>query len=226
MTRINKFIASRSGISRRSADKLIKEGKILINGYTADIGHQVQNADRITSTDPGFRFDHLGSESTGTTLLTFNKPVGYVCSKKGQGNKTIYDLLPDKYHHLKSIGRLDKDSSGLLLMSNDGDLANKLTHPKYQKEKVYRVKLNKPLVLKDKNKLLTGVILDDGLSKFLKLNRCSAEEVEIVITEGRNRQIRRSFDALGYRTVRLHRVRFGNYHIGKVKSGQYKALDI
>ncbi len=140
-----------------------------------------------------------------------NKPAGYVCSRKGQGSKTVYELLPAQYHALKPAGRLDKDSSGLLLLTNDGELANKLTHPRYQKEKVYRAKLDKPLAQTDKNQLLKGVELVDGMSKFTALNECSAATYEIILAEGRNRQIRRTFAVLGYGVLELHRTSFGPY---------------
>src|SRR5690606_8683974 len=133
-----------------------------------------------------------------------NKPTGYICSRRGQGSRTVYDLLPDKYRSLKTAGRLDKESSGLLILTNNGNLANQLTHPRYEKEKVYKVKLNKPLTGADKNKLLEGVKLDDGPSRFIKIEQNPQGVCEVTLSEGRNRQIRRTFDTLGYKVVYLH----------------------
>src|SRR5680860_37304 len=133
MSRINQFIASQSGLSRRAADKLVEDGKILVNGKVATVGQQVADNDEVTSSDPGFEFSRLGNQTVTNVLIALNKPTGYVCSRKGQGSKTIYELLPGKYKSLKPVGRLDKDSSGLLLMTNNGQLANELTHPRYQK---------------------------------------------------------------------------------------------
>lgn len=224
MVRINKFIAVLSGISRRRADDLIAAGKIKVDGRTPSAGYQVKDVDRVVSTDNNFGFDHKGSDQPQRMLLMLDKPVGYVCSRKGQGSQTIYKLLPAKYHHLKPVGRLDKDSSGLLLMTNDGNLADKLTHPRYQKEKTYRIKLDKPLVQKTKNQLLRGVELEDGLSKFTKLKQCSACEYEVTLTEGRNRQIRRTFIALDYEVIELTRVKFGPYSLGRIGDGEYHIL--
>jgi 23S rRNA pseudouridine2605 synthase len=144
-----------------------------------------------------------------------NKPAGYVCSREGQGGKTVYDLMPQKYHRLKTVGRLDKDTSGLLLLTDDGELANRLTHPSFQKEKVYVAGLNKNLAPEDKRKLLTGVNLADGLSKFINVTDCSNSIYEVIISEGRNRQIRRTFDALGYKVTSLNRNKFAEYILPK-----------
>ena len=158
----------------------------------------------------------------------FNKPVGYICSRDGQGNQTIYDILPEEWQRLNSIGRLDKDSSGLLLLTNDGELANQLTHPRYQKTKVYEVRLNKPLAPLHQQMISDhGISLSDGISKLLieKLDD-EGRELKITMHEGRNRQIRRTFGSLGYDVTRLHRTHFGNYSLGVMKSGEYKVINI
>ena len=125
--------------------------------------------------------------------MLLNKPVGYVCSRKGQGSQTIYDLIPAKYHHLESVGRLDKDSSGLLLLTDDGELANKLTHPSFRKEKVYEVTLDKSLHESDLARLQHGIELDDGTSRFIISPLKAQNSYLVTISEGRNRQIRRTF---------------------------------
>lgn len=205
-------------MSRRAADKAIRSGRVKINSIPAKLGDTAADGDLVILDG-----QELKPASTTITIM-LNKPVGYVCSRRGQGSKTVYDLLPETYHKLKPIGRLDKDSSGLLLLTNDGELANELTHPKYQKEKVYRVKLNKTLLPEDKNKLLTGVELVDGVSKFIKLADCSNRTYEVVMAEGRKRQIRRTFIALGYEVIELHRTGFGKYVLGNLETGKISVV--
>jgi 23S rRNA pseudouridine2605 synthase len=213
--RLNKYIALATGMSRRSADTAIKSGKVKLNQIPAKLGDIVASQDTVT-------LDNVQLKLKGRhTTIMLNKPVGYVCSRRGQGSKTIYDLLPEEYHYLKPVGRLDKDSSGLILLTDDGELANKLTHPKYQKEKVYRVSLDKTLALSDKNQLLTGVGLSDGLSKFIRVKDYSNDTYEVVLKEGRNRQIRRTFNALGYKIEELHRISLGDYKLMDLPRGGY-----
>lgn len=215
--RLNKFIASTSNLSRRGADEAIKLGRVSINGQLAGLSTDVKETDAVLLDGK-----QLVARSSNTTLL-LNKPVGYVCSRNGQGSRTIYDLLPEKYHHLKSIGRLDKDSSGLLLLTDDGELANQLSHPSFEKQKVYEVTLNMPLSDKDIDKLRSGVELPDGLSKFIIEPLKVQNSYLVTIHEGRNRQIRRTFQAIGFVVTKLHRTKFGNYGLGSlIKDGQYE----
>src|SRR3990167_10432422 len=158
--RINKYVALASGMSRRGADEAISDKRITVNGQVALTGQEVAVNDKVTLD----RQPITPPKVLQTVVL--NKPVGYVCSREGQGSKTIYDLLPPELHHLKPVGRLDKDSSGLLLLTNDGDLAHQLTHPSSQKEKVYEVELNKPLSEMNKVKIESGIEIGDGLSKL------------------------------------------------------------
>ena len=214
--RINVYIAQATGLSRRSADKAIAEGRVIINDHIASIGESV-------NTDDSIKLDEKLLLAPQTkTLVALNKPRGYVVSRKGQGAKTIYDLLPEKYHVLKPVGRLDKDSSGLLLLTNDGKLAQNLTHPSAQKNKVYLVGLNLPLKESDANDLNRGIQLVDGLSR-LSISGMSNDRksMTVTISEGRNRQIRRTFAALQYRVNSLHRIRFGEYDIKNLKLGEY-----
>jgi 23S rRNA pseudouridine2605 synthase len=219
--RINRFIALATGLSRRAADKLADAGELLVNGHPIKAGREVTEADRIT-----LRGKRLRLPKTQTIIL--NKPVGYVCSRDGQGSKTVYDLLPADFHALKPVGRLDKDSSGLLLMTNDGDLAHKLTHPKFVKRKVYEVELNKPLVREHWERITKkGVLLEDGLSKFDVYSQRKSDGCRWIVTmhEGRNRQIRRTFARLGYEVVRLHRTAFGNYNLSVLGNKLYVRYD-
>jgi 23S rRNA pseudouridine2605 synthase len=156
-----------------------------------------------------------------------NKPTGYVVSRDGQGSLTIYDLLPPELHSLKPIGRLDKDSSGLLLLTNDGQLAQELTHPKYQKTKIYEVTLSTPLQPLHRQMISDrGLQLTDGPSK-LELERITDgndKDWRVHMHEGRNRQIRRTFAALGYSVQTLHRTHFGSYVLGSTKPAAYKTV--
>lgn len=214
--RLNKYIASSTTLSRRAADAAIAAGRVTINGKPAEQGTVVSTADIVTL--DGKVITPL---MTHTTVM-LNKPVGYVCSRNGQGAPTIYDLLPNDLQHLQPVGRLDKDSSGLLLLTDDGDLANQLTHPRYGKTKVYEVILNKPLQPLHHQMISDiGVQLEDGRSQFAisQIERGNTE-YQVTMHEGRNRQIRRTFAALGYTVTSLHRTRFGPYALGYLKPGE------
>lgn len=218
--RINKYIALSTGVSRRAADDIIARGRVLVNGNSPQPGHDVSDTDVVTLSG------RVITPAAKTTIM-LNKPAGYVVSRDGQGSKTIYQLLPDELHHLKPVGRLDKDSSGLLLLTNDGDLANDLTHPSKEKIKVYEVTLLKPLQPLH-HQMITdhGVMLDDGPSK-LQLQRLKEGDNRdwiVKMHEGRNRQIRRTFSALGYEVAKLHRTNFGNYSIEDLQPARFKQI--
>lgn len=215
--RINKYVALCSGMSRRAADAAIADGRVLINDSAPDAGYSVQDSDRVTLDG------HAITPPVNTTTIMLNKPAGYVVSRDGQGSRTIYELLPLEYHPLKPVGRLDKDSSGLLLLTNDGDLANELTHPRNRKLKIYEVTLKQPLQPLHRQMISDyGVQLDDGPSKFeLERRADDNRDWTVRMSEGRNRQIRRTFDALGYEVIKLHRLQFGNYSLTDIDPGTY-----
>ena len=221
--RLNKFIAHATGISRREADELIRTGNAVVNGKAADLGCDVDpNDDTVTVNN------QLVKLPTEHTTIMLNKPVGYVCSRNAQakGVKTIYELLPDQYKALKTVGRLDKDSTGLILLTDDGDLAHQLTHPSFAKTKEYIVELDHALAPLHQQMISDfGINLDDGPSQLL-LERLNDERTKFNITmhEGRNRQIRRTFAALGYQVKSLHRTTFGPYTLGDLASGKWSAL--
>ena len=127
--RINQYVARATGLSRRKADAAIAQGRVAVNGQTTGVGTEVAATDAVTLDG------HAIAISLQTITIMLNKPPGYVVSRAGQGSKTVYDLLPAEYRQLKPVGRLDKDSSGLLLLTNDGNLANELTHPRHAKTK-------------------------------------------------------------------------------------------
>ncbi len=212
--RLNRFVALATGKSRRGADDLIAEHRIKVNDVIAQLGARLEPDDTVT-------LDGKSLVLPATTTIMLHKPAGYVCSRDGQGSKTIYDLLPAELHNLNPVGRLDKDSTGLLLLTNDGELSQRLTHPSSQKEKVYQVELDKPLLSRDKAHMGKGVELNDGPSRLGLRGRDKIWT--ITMTEGRNRQIRRTFEALGYKVIKLHRTNFGPYKLGRLKVGIYQA---
>lgn len=222
--RLNKHLALQLGVSRREADELIAHGKVTVDGQTATLGARFTDGDVITVDGRDI------SNNTAYQYVLFNKPTGYVCSRRDQGeNPTIYAILPAKLHALKPVGRLDKDSSGLLVLSNDGDFTYRMTHPKFAKTKIYEVELDHDLEPLHQQMISDyGVQLEDGVSK-LQLGRLTDEtrkEWQVIMREGRNRQIRRTFGALGYTVVKLHRTNFGNYSLGDMKPGEYKSTDM
>ncbi len=221
LIRLNKFLAERLGISRREADDLIASGKILVNQKTATLGIKIDKNDKVCYNKKIIPF------TTKFLYLTFHKPVGYVCSRHAQGDTpTIYKLLPQKYHTLKTVGRLDKDSSGLILLTNDGDFAFQMTHPKFRKNKVYEVELDHSLAPLHQQMISDyGIMLDDGPSKFKVISGNSKNHYIAVLSEGRNRQIRRTFAALGYKVIKLHRTEFGKYELGNLKLGSYAIIE-
>ncbi|MBR2840088.1 rRNA pseudouridine synthase [Candidatus Saccharibacteria bacterium] len=218
--RLNKFLAERLGISRREADALIANGKIRIDDNTAIIGTKVDNKSKVFYNDRLIPFDN------NLTYVAFHKPVGYVCSRRAQGSApTIYELLPAKYRQLKTVGRLDKDSSGLILLTNDGDFAFQMTHPRFRKIKIYEVELDRPLEPLHQQMISDyGVLLDDGPSKFTVIH--DNNKYIVTLSEGRNRQIRRTFAALGYKVTKLHRTNFGKYGLGNLKPGELKSIEL
>lgn len=206
--RINKFVASATGMSRRTADTVIAAGRVLVNGVAPTSGYDVTPAHTVTLDG------HPITPPVTSTTIMMNKPAGYVVSRNGQGSPTIYSLLPLQYHKLKAVGRLDKDSSGLLLLTDDGDLANELTHPSKQKLKVYQVSLNLPLQPLHRQMISDhGIQLEDGNSRLQLERREEGNDTDWLVTmhEGRNRQIRRTFGSLGYDVTKLHRTQFGDY---------------
>ena len=253
--RLNKFLAERLGVSRREADELIASGKITINGEKAIIGNKIDSKSKVCYINKIIPFNNK------YLYVAFNKPVGYVCSRHAQGKApTIYEILPKKYHKLKTVGRLDKDSSGLILLTNDGNFAFRMTHPKFHKEKTYEVELDKPLEPLHQQMISDfGVMLDDGPSKFTVIKselvkplsrgirscyedsatspvKTGARSVPrktvsqarylVTLTEGRNRQIRRTFAALGYKVTKLHRTSFGKYQLSGLKNGSFQEIKI
>lgn len=224
LLRLNKYLALRLGISRREADNLISQQKVAINGHLATLGARFSEDDKITVSGEDI------SGKTAYEYIALHKPIGYVCSRRQQGEApTIYELLPRSLHHLKTVGRLDRDSSGLILLSNDGDFTYHMTHPSFLKTKIYKVRLNRNLEPLHQQMINDyGINLEDGPSK-LQLERMNdTDRTDWIITmhEGRNRQIRRTFNSLGYNVIKLHRTNFGNYALGDIPVGKFETINI
>jgi 23S rRNA pseudouridine2605 synthase len=215
--RINQWLARATGISRREADSAIAAGLVMVNGQPAELGQSVRTSDTIIYRNRPATLPEL-------KYVIFHKPIGYICSRQAQGKgKTIYNLLPSHFFNLKSVGRLDKDSSGLLILTNDGELANQLTHPSYEKSKRYEITLNSELKHTDRLKIEAGVLLSDGPSRIQLMGE--SKRWIAVLNEGRNRQIRRTFDSLGYKVEKLHRVSFGKLELSTLPTGKYKLIN-
>ncbi len=221
--RLNKFLAERIGVSRREADELISAGKITVDGKVASLGFCLPAPENLDNFPKVCYNGKIVPLSADFLYLAFNKPVGYVCSRRAQGDApTLYDLLPKEYRKLKTVGRLDKDSSGLILLTNDGDFAFRMTHPKFRKTKVYEIELDRPLEPLHQQMISDyGIEISDGISKFKIIKNETPASYIVILHEGRNRQIRRTFAALGYTVVKLHRTQFGKYELGDLEPGKY-----
>ncbi len=221
--RLNKFLAERIGVSRREADELISTGQITVDGKVASLGLTLPTPENLDNFPKVCYNGKIVPLSADFLYLAFNKPVGYVCSRRAQGDApTLYDLLPKAYQKLKTVGRLDKDSSGLILLTNDGDFAFQMTHPKFRKTKVYEVELDRSLEPLHQQMISDfGIEIGDGVSKFKIIKNEPPASYIVILHEGRNRQIRRTFAALGYTVTKLHRTEFGKYELGDLESGKY-----
>jgi len=222
--RLNKYLALELGVSRREADNIIDKKQVRINDQIAVLGARIKSDDIVTVNGKTI------TKSVKYKYIALHKPRGYVCSRRQQGdNPTIYDLLPTELHNLKPVGRLDCDSSGLIILTNDGDFAFKMTHPKFYKTKIYYVRLSTDLEPLHQQMISDyGVTLEDGPSKLQleRLDDFSRKEWKVIMHEGRNRQIRRTFSSLGYDVINLHRVQFGDYSIGNLKPDDFQEFKL
>lgn len=229
-TRLNKAISSSGIASRRKADELIKLGVVAVNGKVIlDLGYKVFSNDIITVNNKVIKkLEHR--------YFIFNKPKGCITTVKDQaGRKAVIDYFPVSLNYLKPVGRLDRDTEGLLLMTNDGDYINKVIHPNNEVEKIYMIWIDSDISSDESrnivNKLLSGVVLD---GKLVKAD--SAREIhyvgskrkhrlyEAVIHEGLNRQLRRMFQQIGYPVLKLVRTGIGTISLGGLKQGEYKEI--
>ena len=221
--RINKFLAECGVASRRACDKLIESGAVLVNGKKAAIGDDVSEKDEITVDGQPVKRKLVHS------YYIMNKPKGYVCTvKDDKDRKTVMSLLPEGAGRVYPVGRLDYDTEGLLLFTDDGDLAFRLTHPKSEIPKTYLVRIEGAIGDKDLNRLRAGVELDGKLTRKSKVKVIETDKqytkLHVTINEGRNRQVRRMFECVGKQVDFLKRIRIGDLGLGSLARGKVRRL--
>ena len=215
--RLNAYLARAGVASRRKADDLIKAGRVTVNGEPGQLNTFVQSRD-IVEVD--------GKRVAKQTLayLLLNKPAGTVTTASDpQGRRTVVDLVPEE-PRVVPVGRLDLDTTGALLLTNDGELAHQLAHPRYGVEKTYVAELSRAPSDAQIAQLAEGVDLEDGPTAPARARRVTKNTVELTIHEGRNRQVRRMFEALGHRVVRLHRSHYAGLSADDLKPGAWREL--
>jgi 23S rRNA pseudouridine2605 synthase len=217
--RLNRFLAAAGLGSRRHCDELIVAGRVRINGKVCT----------NFSAQPGAR-DHVKVDDklihTAPALtIMLNKPAGFVSTRKDlHARDTVFDLIPEKFSHLFTIGRLDAQTQGLLLLTNDGNLAQQLSHPRFKVDKEYEVTLDRSWDPALAPKLERGIRLDGQRAKIAQIRSLSSTRLRVILRQGINRQIRRMFEAVGYRIERLLRIRIGNLRLGDLPCGYWRAL--
>lgn len=222
-TRLNKYIASSGLCSRRKADELIESGVVMVNGKkVTELGFTVQPKDKVFV--EGKLIHPVKHE-----YYRFYKPAGYITTADDEkGRKTIYDLLPETLHKLKPVGRLDKDSTGLIILTNDGDLINELTHPSAKVPKLYRVSINGKITQNDIDKMYKGIEIEPGKTAYAQVDVLeidnSSTVMEILLHQGLNRQIRKMFEFLGFEVVSLKRVQHATITLEGLKRGEFKPI--
>ena len=215
--RINKFLAETGIVSRRGADKWIEEGRVTINGELATVGSKVEDGDIVcVDGKPVQKEEQL-------VYIALNKPVGITSTTERHIEGNVVDFVnhPLRIFH---IGRLDKESEGLLLLTNDGDIVNEILRAENHHEKEYVVQVDKPLTDQFLKKMASGVEILDTKTLPCKVEKVSSHVFKIILEQGLNRQIRRMCSALGYSVRRLQRIRIMNIHLGNLKVGQWRDL--
>ena len=217
--RLNKFIAATGYCSRRQADILIEKGKVKVNGKVAILGKDVEETkDRVEVNNKRV---YLEDEKV---YIMLNKPRGYVTTANDEnGRKTIFDIVKSK-QRLFAVGRLDIATEGLLILTNDGKFANDLMHPSKKIEKTYIAKVKGDITDEKIDKLIQGVEIDEYMTKPAKVRRVGVEELEIIITEGRNRQVRKMCEAVKLDVSKLRRTRLASLEVKGLKTGEYREL--
>jgi 23S rRNA pseudouridine2605 synthase len=225
MERLQKVIARAGIASRRKSEELIKEGKVKVNGkIVTELGTKVTSSDKV-------EVNEVQIEREEPVYFLLYKPRGVISSvQDDKGRKVVTDFFPHLKERIYPVGRLDYDTSGLLIMTNDGEFANLLMHPRGEVEKVYVAKTKGIPSKENLKKLERGILLDDGKTAPARVKLLSADNkkqaaiIEIVIHEGRNRQVRRMFEAIGSEVVKLKRERYGFLNLGGLNSGDAREL--
>lgn len=223
--RLNKFLSTAGVASRRKCDELIKDGKIYVNGKVqANLGTIIDEKKDVV--------EYLGERvnlPSSFIYLKMNKPKGYACTSSDEkGRKTIFDLLEDKSVRLFNVGRLDYDTEGLIFLTNDGEFANSVIHPKFQIEKEYIVTVEGAMKESEFAVLRKGAVVDGERMPSARVNPISFDgkvtKLSVIITEGQNHQVRRMFEAIGRDIKLLKRVRIGSVHLGNLYRGKTKPM--
>jgi 23S rRNA pseudouridine2605 synthase len=216
--RLAKFLAHGGVASRRRAEEIVAKGVVTVGGeVVTDPARDVGEGDEVRVNG-----SLVGAEAR--EVWAVHKPAGVVSTAREPGGRPAVVELVDSAARLYPVGRLDVDSSGLLLLTNDGELANRLTHPRYEVPKAYRIELRRPPGERDLRRLAEGVELEDGPTAPAEVRRLGGRELEIVLREGRNRQLRRMAEAIGNEVVALRRVRFGPLELGGLSEGAARRL--
>jgi 23S rRNA pseudouridine2605 synthase len=217
--RLNRFLAAAGLGSRRHCDELIAAGRVTINGKVCT------NFNAQPSARDYVKVDGKLVHAAPALTIVLHKPAGFVSTRKDlHARDTVFDLLPEKFSRLFTIGRLDTQTEGLLLLTNDGELAQRLTHPRYKVDKEYEVTLDRPWDPALAPKLLRGILLDGQRAKMSRLRSLSPTRLRVILRQGINRQIRRMFEAVGYRVKHLLRIRLGNLRLAGLPRGHWRAL--
>ena len=219
--RINKYLSSHGVCSRREADRMVAEGRVLVDGKTAVMGEMVDDSNTICIDGR-----QISSASPEQIIIAFNKPVGIVCTTKDRHNKnSIVDYIryPERIY---PVGRLDKESDGLILLTNDGDMMDRILRSVNGHEKEYIVSVNRPINDTFIRRMSEGIYLEEleRTTKKCAVRKVSDRTFRIILTQGLNRQIRRMCDALGYKVTKLTRIRIMNIELGELAVGQYREL--
>ena len=215
--RLNKYLSEAGVCSRREADRLIESGKVTVDGKRAETGMKITDSQVVRVGKKEIR------QKNEMVLLAVNKPVGIVCTEEKREKKNIINFL--KYPtRITYIGRLDKDSEGLLLMTNNGDIINKMMRSGNQHEKEYKVTVDKPITPEFIEKMANGVPILDTVTRKCKVEMIGKYKFRIVLTQGLNRQIRRMCEYLGYKVTKLERVRVMNIELGNLRPGEYRRV--
>jgi 23S rRNA pseudouridine2605 synthase len=226
MVRINKFLALCELGSRRKVEELINGGKVTVNGQLCtDLATQIDPQNDLVRVNSS-----LVKYNQNKVFIMLNKPAGYIVTRNDEHHrKTIYDLLPEMAAKLHPIGRLDHDSEGLILLTNDGDITNKIIHPSTKIEKTYKVTVKGKIDFQKLTLLRNGIEIDDYKTQpakvFLKHSTDEHSELRMTITEGKNRQIRKMLEAIGHPVLKLKRLQIGNIKLEKLPTGTWRFLN-
>jgi len=218
--RLQVFLSHSGVCSRRKAFELVQSGEVKVNNsIIKEPSYQINPSKDIVEIE-GKRINLKEK-----TYIILNKPRGVTTTKKDRfANKTVMDLLPAQFQHLFPVGRLDRETTGLLILTNDGDLSYKLMHPAFEIDKVYIANIDRPLLKEHKIKLQNGVLIDGELTSPCGIVELKDKKIKIILHEGRKRQIRRMFEKFKYRVISLERISFGNLSIGNLNEGKWRRI--